>query len=374
MGLIQAFTGGLTGTFADQWRDIVTAAPFGEQVVVSPGVLKQTNNGRGSNYRGSQGVISNGSKIFVPENTAAYILSQAGIEDIITDPGGYEYTSGQATVFANDGIKKSIVDQFTDRFSYGGQTSNEKYVAFVNLREIRGIKFGTRGPVVYHDHYYETDLEITSFGSFTVQVTDVLSFIRNFLPANVRSYSFSTPEARQQVLAEFLQSFTVALNSLSTSFRISQLPSQSEAIAQTLTSSATGVGTWDERYGFKLINIGIENIELTADSKSLINQFSSNRMNVRAYEGSDQQTSNVASQQSIAQGIEAHGLGDGGGMVFGMNMANSMDSSNAQQGTKTSLDDQIEAVKKLKELLDAGILSQEEFDAKKREALGLSAT
>jgi len=36
-----------------------------------------------------------------------------------------------------------------------------------------------------------------------------------------------------------------------------------------------------------------------------------------------------------------------------------------------SLDEQIEAVKKLKELLDAGILTQEEFDAKKRQIMGL---
>ena len=36
-----------------------------------------------------------------------------------------------------------------------------------------------------------------------------------------------------------------------------------------------------------------------------------------------------------------------------------------------TLEDQIEAVKKFKELLDAGILTQEEFDAKKREILGL---
>lgn len=36
-----------------------------------------------------------------------------------------------------------------------------------------------------------------------------------------------------------------------------------------------------------------------------------------------------------------------------------------------SLDEQIEIVKKLKDLLDAGILSQDEFDAKKREILGL---
>jgi hypothetical protein len=36
-----------------------------------------------------------------------------------------------------------------------------------------------------------------------------------------------------------------------------------------------------------------------------------------------------------------------------------------------SFDEQIETLKKLKDLLDAGILTQEEFDAKKKEIMGL---
>ena len=36
-----------------------------------------------------------------------------------------------------------------------------------------------------------------------------------------------------------------------------------------------------------------------------------------------------------------------------------------------SFDQRAEMVKKLKELLDAGILTQDEFDAKKRDVLGL---
>ena len=36
-----------------------------------------------------------------------------------------------------------------------------------------------------------------------------------------------------------------------------------------------------------------------------------------------------------------------------------------------SVEEQVEAMKKLKELVDIGILSQEEFDAKKHEILGL---
>ena len=62
-----------------------------------------------------------------------------------------------------------------------------------------------------------------------------------------------------------------------------------------------------------------------------------------------------------------------GGMLFGMNMAQSMN-PNGEVKTNApamSFDEQIEALKKLKELLDIGVLSQDEFEKKKKEIMGL---
>ena len=42
-----------------------------------------------------------------------------------------------------------------------------------------------------------------------------------------------------------------------------------------------------------------------------------------------------------------------------------------QNNEEVSYDKQIESVKKLKDLLDAGVLSQEEFEIKKKQILGL---
>ena len=234
MGLIKAATDSLGGTLADQWLDLITAGYFDEHTVVAPGVLKSTNNGRGSNLLGSQGVISNGSKIFVPENTVAYIFSQGGIETVVSEPGPYEYQDGESSVFSG-GNSDSLFRQLGDRFSHGGISSSEKRIAFVNLREIRDIKFGTRGPQVYNDHYYECDLEIYAYGGFSVKVVDADKFIRNFVPANVSSYTFDDPKARGQMVSEFLQSFIVALNGMSSTYRISQLPAQAVEIAKRIS-------------------------------------------------------------------------------------------------------------------------------------------
>lgn len=78
----------------------------------------------------------------------------------------------------------------------------------------------------------------------------------------------------------------------------------------------------------------------------------------------------IAAQQKIAQGIQDNGFGNVGGMIMGMNVAQGL-GAQAEPKQTLSFDQQIETLKKMKELLDAGILSKEEFDAKKKEIMGL---
>jgi len=375
MGIIRAFTGALGGAFADQWKDIITAGNFDEQTVVSPGIWQRINRGRGVNVSGSRNVISNGSKIFVPENTAAFIFSQSGIEEIIAEPGGYVYQGGQASIFSGDGIGKAIFNQIADRIKYGGKTAEEKQIAYVNMREMRGLKFGTKGALVYNDAFYGTDLEIMAFGSFSLKIVDAEKFIKNFVPPNVSFYTFEDNKARSQMLSEFLHSFLAAINALSSTYRISQLPALTNELTKSISDTTANAGTWGARFGFELVGIGIESIEFSEESRELVRVFSSNKMSLKAYEDASQKSANIAAQQRIAQGIQTHGLGDGGGMLFGMNMTQMMNPQTAEVATKdttpASLDNQIETLKKLKDLLDTGILSQEEFESKKKEVMGL---
>lgn len=194
--------------------------------------------------------------------------------------------------------------------------------------------------------------------------------MRNYVPANVTYYTFDDQKVRSQILAEFLQSFIVALNSLSNTYRISQLPSQATAIAQIVANDAHNAGTWEDRFGFRIVQVAIENIEFTDDSRELVKQYSANKMNLKAYDDVSMKASNIAAQQKIAQGIQDNGLGNMGGMVFGMNMAQGLSPTAAQQSSSSSLDEQIANLKKLKELVDAGILTEEEFNAKKKEMMG----
>lgn len=321
MGLVKAFTGAISGTFSDQWKEIITSGHFDEHTVVTPAIIQSPWGRTETENRVVKNVLSNGSIIYVPENTAAFIFSQSGIEEIVTEPGGYKYQNGQKTVFDGDGIGKAIFSQIGERIGFGGITPDNKQIAFVNLREIRDIKFGTRGAQVYNDSYYGTDLEIFAYGSFTIRITDAKRFITNFVPAGTVAYSFDEKRVREQIISEFLQSFIVALNSMSDTYRISQLPAQANTISQIIQNDTCNAGTWEKRFGFSIVQVAIENVEFTEDSRELVKVFSANKMNLRAYEEVSQRASNIAAQQKIAQGVENNGFGEMGNMFMGVNLS-----------------------------------------------------
>lgn len=80
------------------------------------------------------------------------------------------------------------------------------------------------------------------------------------------------------------------------------------------------------------------------DSRELVKQYSSKKMDMKAYDDVSQRTSNIAAQQKIAEGIRDNGLGNSGGMVYGMNIAQNLGPT-AETKSKMSLDEQIELSK-----------------------------
>lgn len=154
--------------------------------------------------------------------------------------------------------------------------------------------FGLRYPRA--DRFYGVDLEIRARESMSLKVTDPVRFVRNFVPATTVSYSFDDEGPRRQILSEFVQSFIVAINSLSNEYRISQLPGKANDIAACVRGDRANAGTWNDRFGFEVSSVGIESIEFTEQSRQLVQQFASNKMNVAAYEGVSQQAGNMAAQ------------------------------------------------------------------------------
>ena len=94
MGFIKSFGGALGGTFADQWKDFYAPKPGVPATAgLFPAVPQGTNAGRGENTKSSENIITNGSKIVVPEGTALITIQDGQITGLIAEPGGFEFRS-----------------------------------------------------------------------------------------------------------------------------------------------------------------------------------------------------------------------------------------------------------------------------------------
>ena len=149
MGIIKAMGQAVSGNLADQWLEAIEANDMGERTVFTNGVLVR----KGENVKGSSDVVSNGSLIHVYDNQFMLLVDGGKIVDYTAEPGYYKVDNSSMPSLFNGQFGDSLKDAFT-RMKFGGQTPTAQKVYFINLQEIKGIKFGTRNPINYFDNFY----------------------------------------------------------------------------------------------------------------------------------------------------------------------------------------------------------------------------
>ena len=400
MGFIKAFSGALGGSFADQWKDFyaprdgvsATAALF---QAVPHGV----NAGRGENTKGSENIITNGSKIIVPEGVALITVQDGQITGMIAEAGGFEYRSddpNSKSFFSGDGILSSTIGQSWDRFKFGGQPGSQQLAFYVNLKEIPDNKFGTQSEIYWDDAYLNTQVGAITRGTYTLKIVDPLLFVKNFVPVsylqpNAKVFDFADMDnqAGEQLFNEVVGTLSAAFsnytNDPSRGNRISKIQGDQLGFAKAMSQAVEEAYQWKSNRGLEIASTAIIAIEYDEDTKELLKD-------VKKADALSGARGNSFMQQSVARGIQAAGENGGGSsmafMGMGMNAAGGMaqgvvQTTNAEQNPfinvnsgKTQHDvqpvsDPYEELKKVKELLDAGVISQEDFEAKKKSLLGI---
>ena len=153
MGIIRAVASAIGGGFADAWQEVIEPENMGDQTVYTRGVLVN----RGENRKGSNNIISNGSIVRVYDNQFMILVDGGKIVDYTAEPGYYQVSNSSMPSLFNGQFGDSLKEAFT-RVKFGGQTPQEQKVYYINLQEIKGIKFGTRNPINYFDTFYNAEL------------------------------------------------------------------------------------------------------------------------------------------------------------------------------------------------------------------------
>ena len=302
MGLIVSSWDALFGNLGDQWLDIIEASDMSEGIVMTKGSIVRQDYKRNNNRKGTADVISNGSIIHLNQNQFMMLVDGGKIVDYSAEAGYYKVDNSSMPSIFNGQFKDSLKDAW-NRFKFSGTPSQKQEVFFINLQEIKGIKFGTPNPLQYFDNFYNAELFVRTFGTYSIKITDPIKFFQEACPRNTSKVHIN--DINEQYLSEFIEALQATINQLSTmGERISYLPSKgrelSNFMSQTLDES------WKEKRGMEILSVGIASISYDDNSKELINMRNKGAMltdpNIR--EG--------FVQGSVARGIEAAGSNQAG--------------------------------------------------------------
>ena len=171
MGIIKAFFGAVGGTLADQWQEVIEADSMSDTTVFAKGVKVRPADKRNSNKKGTEDIVSNGSIIHVYPNQFMILVDGGKIVDYTAEEGYYKVDNSTAPSLFNGQFGDMLKEGF-GRVRYGGVPSQKQKVYFINLQEIKGIKFGTPTPVNYFDNFYNSELFLRAHGTYSIKVTD----------------------------------------------------------------------------------------------------------------------------------------------------------------------------------------------------------
>ncbi len=331
MGIIKAIGQAISGGFADQWLEVIEPDNMGSQTVFAPGIKVR----KGENTKGSDNNVSNGSMIRVYDNQFMMLVDGGKVVDYTAEPGYYKVDNSSSPSLLNGEFGDTLKDAF-NRIKYGGENPRDQKVFYINLQEIKGIKFGTRNPINYFDSFYNAELFLRAHGTYSIKVVNPLQFYAEVIPRNKDHVEIT--DINEQYVSEFLQALQSSINQMSADgTRISHVSSKALELGKYMASVLDE--DWNKMRGMEIQAVGIASVSYDEKSQELINLRNEGAMM------SDPTIREGYMQAHVARGLEAAGsnangamngfLGMGMGMNMGGNMAGQMSQTNmamAQSG------------------------------------------
>ena len=334
MGLIKAAFAAGSSTLSDQWLEYIYCERMEDNVLMRKGVSKR----EGSNTKGTDNIITNGSKIVVGEDQFLIVVSDGKIVDFTAEAGQYTFDQGTEPSMFYGGFGKGLIESFKkfgERFTTGGVAPHDQRVYFVNTRLIKGNKFGTSTPIPFRDSEFGMTVDIRCYGEYVMEITDPLAFYHSY-GGNIEEDYVIDESFKDTFLADFLQALQPALSKVAAQ-KISYdmlpgaVPEISSAVRECLQD------TWGSQ-GINVQRVSIASATPTEESADRIIAAQGDRLyamnpamqGARANAAASEAIKTAAGNEAGAMtGFMGVGMLNQGGAMFGANMS---EQSQAQTG------------------------------------------
>lgn len=251
-----------------------------------------------------------------------------------------------------------VVGKWVTSFGYGPDSPFRAEVVFIGKQLFPNLKWGTKEPILFRDTELQM-IRLRSYGSFSIQVQDSLLFV-NKVVGTMGLYDTGVIE--DYLRGIILSKLNVVLGKMLKSiFDIPVMMDDLNLVLRTeLQQDLSGLG-------LKLHDLYIQSISVPDEVQKMIDA----RSGMNAVGNLDQymklKVADALGDAAKNNGNAGAGMGLGAGIGMGMVLPNMIQQSmNSGGNTNESVTDKL---KSLKELLDMGALTADEFEIKKKELL-----
>jgi membrane protease subunit (stomatin/prohibitin family) len=247
---------------------------------------------------------------------------------------------------------------------FGGTSPFQSQIYFISLKKFIDLKWGTKSPINFKDTEL-TYVQLRASGKFSIRIKDP----RQFMMEIVSTQGLYTTNDIEDYLRDAIVSRLngVLGKNLKTVFELGQYYSQIE------TGVKAEVSDFFNSMGIELTDMIIVGIVPPEEVQEKINERSSMGAvgNLDNYMKFKTAGAIEKAAENEGGGLGAAGVGLGAGMTMAQMMGQQMANQNqgGQQETKISADEIMSTIEKLGKMKTDGLITQEEFDAKKKDLL-----
>ena len=300
--------------------------------------------------------IKNASKLLVNPGQAAIFVYEGKIQAVHIDPGLYEIQT------ANIPFMTTLL-----KFMQAFQSEHKVGIYFIRITEILNQKWGTKAPIKYLDPVYRFPVGLRAFGNYSFKFARPDEFFVNI--AGVRNI-MRVCDITTVLTDKIMQPLTDLM--AESNYSYIEVDRNREELAAQLSKK---LKTVFEDLGFTMTDFRIENTDFDDDTTARIGKIADAVAETEAAKSTGLSYAQMKQLQALQdaaknEGVAGTAVGLGAGLTLGQTMAAGMAQMFPQnQNQVQATADPVEVLAKLKKMLDGGLITQLEYDAKKTEIL-----
>ena len=297
--------------------------------------------------------IKNASKLIVGPGQGAVLVYEGKVVDVLTEEGTFNLKTDNHPFF-------TTLVNLRQNF----ESEHKLHIYFYRKAQVTNQQWGTSSPVKFIDEQYNLPVEMGVNGTFSYQISDVEHFFKDIVGARTE---VSNSEIRELILGRLSQNIVTTIHNLGYSYN--QIDGHLTEIGQEL---ATLLNEETQKLGFTLTDFRVDGTLFDEQTQERIGRIADVTADSQAAQAGGLTYAELEKLRALRDAARNEGglSGSGVQMGVGLEMGKQMGAATQLMNERSTADDDLSRrLARLRLLRDENVITDADYEAKKRELL-----